>query len=176
VPEHASPAEVEQIWRALVLKQQQVLVSERQAALDGPVQYAEAPGGSSGSGGSGSGQAGGGGRLVARVGGRIVSNSRVVTAPMLHKQPRTTCDTIVGGESLVIRFLVAREGGVRDAYIKRASGDRAFDLCALGFVQRFRFDPGLDAAGLALDVWMNALVSTAPCPAGDCGERIHVAQ
>jgi TonB family protein len=116
-------------------------------------------------------------RLQARIGGRVASGSRVSRAPRLGDELRGWCRT-GGGRNprAVIRLLVDTKGAVGSAFVLRASGDRTFDACALGFVRGARFEPGLDAAEHPLNVWLHAYVTTSACGESGCQAQLRLGE
>jgi TonB family protein len=91
--------------------------------------------------------------------GRPVLDTKVVRPPRPRRVPPTSCRVgRLGIPPTTVRMLVDRRGKVPVAYIKHASGYRAFDRCALRHAKRMRFYPGTDATGGALDVWIQLRV------------------
>ncbi len=106
--------------------------------------------------------------LRTEISGRQVVESHVASAPVAIRAPPVEC---VVGESLrlnaTVRVLVTRAGEAAVPRLALSSGQRGFDACAVRYVLGMRFSPGLDAAGHALDVWMDVRVT--PLAAGPVG-------
>jgi TonB family protein len=99
--------------------------------------------------------------------GRRVEHSRVVVPPELLQMPKVQCKVV----SLMItpatvRMLVETTGKVGHAYLKRSSGSKRFDRCAMQHARKMLFKPGTDATGVPLNVWINLRVEPGTLSAG----------
>lgn len=99
--------------------------------------------------------------------GRRVKTSHVVRPPELIDMPRVGCKvTSLSITPATVRMLVETSGKVGHLYLKRSSGSRTFDRCALRHAGKMRFHPGTDVAGAPLNVWINLRVEPGVLTAG----------
>jgi hypothetical protein len=162
VPESATPAEVDMLWKKSVVRQHLLLGAEVLAEAEGP---GATPADASGTaGGSGQAAGGSGQTVAARISGRLKAGSTVVRSPTLESGTQGQCPSSLTQPLSVIRFLVGTDGRISHAYVKQTSKDNVFDRCATELVLRLRFRPGVDERNEALNVWMHAHVGPSVCP------------
>lgn len=73
--------------------------------------------------------------------------------------PKSSCKKKkLSAKMTTLRMLVDRAGRSSIVYVKKESGDKGFDRCALKFAKKILFRPGEDEGGHPLNVWIHLKV------------------